>query len=147
MKRLRTGGVLLGAGVGAVIAAAPVVAQAQEAREIGKVQYETYCGVCHGLDGKGDGPYAANLKTRPADLTQIQTLNGGRFPSARISAMIDGRDEVAAHGPRDMPLWRNVFKKQDRRTPHSRGGKGFYSENWRGRILAIIEYIQSLQVQ
>ena len=33
--------------------------------------YNQYCSVCHGKDGKGAGPAADALKTRPTDLTQI----------------------------------------------------------------------------
>jgi len=35
----------------------------------GKKTYEGNCTVCHGKTGKGDGPAAAYLKTRPSDLT------------------------------------------------------------------------------
>jgi len=33
----------------------------------GKVLYETYCAVCHGAEGKGDGPAAAGLNPKPAN--------------------------------------------------------------------------------
>jgi mono/diheme cytochrome c family protein len=34
----------------------------------GKTLYEQNCQICHGADGKGNGPGAAGLQSRPADL-------------------------------------------------------------------------------
>ena len=34
----------------------------------GEVMFTTYCAVCHGKAGKGDGPAAAALKKTPANL-------------------------------------------------------------------------------
>ncbi len=44
---------------------APVPAQIANGRQI----YEQNCAGCHGLSGKGDGPEAARLSPKPADLT------------------------------------------------------------------------------
>ena len=35
----------------------------------GQALYQTHCAVCHGVGGHGDGPAAAGLRPRPADLT------------------------------------------------------------------------------
>ncbi len=35
----------------------------------GKNLFNTYCTICHGNDGKGDGPQAAGLNVKPKDLT------------------------------------------------------------------------------
>jgi mono/diheme cytochrome c family protein len=48
----------------------------------GQAIYEDYCATCHGRDGKGDGPAARALKTRPIDLTQISHNHSGKFPEA-----------------------------------------------------------------
>jgi mono/diheme cytochrome c family protein len=56
----------------AVPAALPVrqnpVAPTPESRGIGRRIYDLHCQVCHGPDGRGDGPLASSLRPRPADL-------------------------------------------------------------------------------
>ena len=143
MKQLWTGSAVLGA----ALTAAPLFVHAQEAKDIGKVAYESYCAACHGINGQGNGPVGTFLTKPPANLTTIQARNGGRFPTNRIFDIIDGREQVAAHGPRDMPVWGKLFREQDPGTDPSEAGKRFYSKFWRGRILAIIAYIQTLQEQ
>ena len=39
-----------------------------ESLEAGRVVYEQMCQTCHGLEGRGDGPGAADLTPPPADL-------------------------------------------------------------------------------
>jgi len=78
----------------------------------GPALYKAYCAVCHGSDGKGDGPMASSVKVRPSDLTRISAGNGGSFPSARISKIISGEEHVSAsHGTREMPLWGPIFSQ------------------------------------
>jgi mono/diheme cytochrome c family protein len=72
--------------------------------------YHAYCAACHGFDGKGNGPAAMSLKTKPADLTALAKNNGGRFPVAQIRKFISDEDpSVAAHGSREMPVWGPIF--------------------------------------
>jgi mono/diheme cytochrome c family protein len=40
----------------------------------GKTMYKQYCAACHGADGKGRGPAAASLNTRPSDLTTLANV-------------------------------------------------------------------------
>jgi mono/diheme cytochrome c family protein len=76
--------------------------------------YQFYCATCHGRDGKGDGPVAAVLKTKPADLTTIAARNDGLFPRARVLAFIaTSNPAVAAHGSADMPVWGPIFQGLD----------------------------------
>ncbi|MFN0114447.1 MAG: c-type cytochrome [Paracoccaceae bacterium] len=56
----------------------------------GKALYADFCAACHGASGKGDGPAAAGLAKRPADLTGIAVRNGGVFPTVRVMSTIDG---------------------------------------------------------
>jgi hypothetical protein len=83
----------------------PVVTVEAQDSDQGEEEYKSRCSVCHGVDAKGNGPWAAQLKTAPADLTGLAKNNGGIFPRDRISEKIDGRQEVAAHGSRDMPAF------------------------------------------
>ena len=71
----------------------------------GQKEYEVQCSICHGMDAKGDGVFGQALKVAPPDLTALARKNGGVFPAERISGVIDGRVEIASHGPRDMPIW------------------------------------------
>ena len=75
----------------------------------GPTLFKSYCAVCHGADGKGDGPAAAALKTRPTDLTLLSKKNGGKFPSLEVKNYINGQDTVVAHGSRTMPIWGQAF--------------------------------------
>jgi mono/diheme cytochrome c family protein len=141
MKQLSIGSVVLGA----VLTTAPFYAHAQDALSTGKMAYERYCESCHGTSGKGDGPLARVQRKPPADLTQLQSLHGGKFPYNQLFDIIDGREDVAAHGPRTMPVWAKVFKEEETEAPPCEDNECFYTKFWRGRILAIIAYLETLQ--
>lgn len=141
MKQLSIGGAILGV----VLATTPLLAHAEEALSTGKVAYEKYCASCHGITGKGDGPLASFQTKPPADLTQLRSLHGGKFPSNQLFDIIDGREVVAAHGPRTMPVWAKVFKEEETGAPPCQDNECFYTKFWRGRILAIVTYLRTLQ--
>lgn len=82
-----------------------VGAAAGERMSCGEAEYLNSYAICHGVEGKGDGPLGEMLVKRPADLTSISKRNGGRFPYAHVIAVIDGRYDVSSHGNRDMPVW------------------------------------------
>jgi mono/diheme cytochrome c family protein len=76
----------------------------------GRDSFDLYCASCHGKTGKGDGPTAPALKTRPADLSSLARRSGGTFPRDRVFAIVTGTaGEVAAHGSADMPVWGPIF--------------------------------------
>ncbi len=56
----------------------------------GAEDFASYCAVCHGSDGKGNGALATTLDARPADLTRLARRNGGVFPATRVMAKIWG---------------------------------------------------------
>jgi mono/diheme cytochrome c family protein len=62
--------------------------------DLGKTEYLSSCGPCHGSDAKGKGALADQLKATPADLTQLAKKNGGVFPINAVYEKIDGRQEV-----------------------------------------------------
>jgi mono/diheme cytochrome c family protein len=98
------------------------------------VMFQTYCAVCHGKDAKGGGPAAPALTKAPADLTRIAARNGGTFPDTRVRRFIEGLDEVAAHGTRDMPMWGGLFRSLDQNTAAL-------------RVVALSDYLKTLQVK
>jgi mono/diheme cytochrome c family protein len=78
----------------------------------GPALFGAYCSVCHGWEGKGDGPMAKSLKVAPPDLTRITARNGGLFPLAKVERVISGEDAKSqGHGTRDMPVWGPIFSQ------------------------------------
>ncbi len=75
----------------------------------GAEMYNNYCAVCHGKEGKGNGPAAEALKTAPTDLTHLAINNGGKYPSEKVSNAIRGDQNIPAHGSKDMPVWGHLF--------------------------------------
>lgn len=118
-----------------------VGAAAGERMSYGEAEYLNSCAVCHGVEGKGDGPLGEMLVKRPADLTSISRRNGGRFPYARVIAVIDGRYDVPGHGNREMPVWGRQFLEDDQRLYGPAGGEIVTTE----RINELAGHVQSLQ--
>jgi mono/diheme cytochrome c family protein len=117
---------------------------AAEKAGLGKLEYQSNCASCHGNDGKG-GAYVDFLKVTPPDLTQLSKKNGGVFPLERVYSVIDGRQEVKGHGPRDMPIWGRDY--QIKAGEHY-GDVAYDPEVYvRGRILALIDYLNRLQAK
>src|SRR5262245_18787271 len=81
----------------------------------GRALFRSYCASCHGVDARGDGPVAAQLRVPPADLTRIAVRRGGHFEASEVAAYIDGRSEVLAHGRREMPVWGRVYDERNDR--------------------------------
>ena len=102
--------------------------------EVGRQRFEHSCAICHGLDARGNGPFAELLNVKPPDLTLLSRAAGGDFPFTRVYQRIDGRDLPLAHGTRLMPIWGQRLKRE--------GGDETYV---RGRILEIMLYLESLQ--
>jgi mono/diheme cytochrome c family protein len=97
-----------------------------------QAMFDNYCAVCHGKTGVGDGPAASALTKAPADLTRISARNGGQFPEVRVKRYIEGLDEVAAHGSRDMPMWGDLFRSLNRDTAQI-------------RVQALSDYLKKMQ--
>ena len=113
--------------------------------DIGKLEYEANCAVCHGLEARGDGPLAAFLIQPVPPLTRLNKENEGIFPFERVYMMIDGREEVPAHGPREMPIWGDEYKTEVFERHGQYYGGLFVEEMIHGRILALIAYISRFQ--
>jgi len=125
--------------------AGPVLAQAKaEKFDFGKREFEANCAACHGVNAKGNGPIVDLLRKSPPDLTLLAKKNAGVFPMARLYEVIDGAD-VPSHGSRDMPVWGRDYKI---RAAEYYMDVPYDAEAYaRARILALLEYINRLQVK
>lgn len=122
----------------------PELAAAQDS-SIGGAEYMTSCAQCHGAGGKGDGVLAGFLTSTTPDLTRLQADNGGVFPVARIYSIIDGTGASGSHGSAEMPAWGLRYSVS---APQQLGWDFLPSDRdafVRGRILALVEYISTLQ--
>jgi len=80
----------------------PVPRTARSAAD-GKALFETYCVVCHGAQGNGDGPIAAKIPTPPA------------YTSSRVRGMPEGRIfHVITFGSGKMPSYASQLVPRDR---------------------------------
>jgi len=104
----------------------------------GSEMYTTYCAVCHGADGKGNGPAATSLKSHPVDLTQLSKKNGGNFPSAHVATILQFGVENPAHGNKEMPIWGDLFQ-----TLNTSGRAT--SGQTRLRISNLTDYLKTIQ--
>ncbi len=63
--------------------------------------FDTYCFVCHGTDGKGDGPLAAKMQTRPANLTDKSRMS--KRSEKDLFRIVKGSNTHNINGA--MPKW------------------------------------------
>jgi mono/diheme cytochrome c family protein len=96
--------------------------------------FRAHCAACHGGQGKGDGPVAPALVTRPPDLTTISRRNGGNYPADRIGRTIEGEEDITAHGTREMPIWGPIFHQVEEDRDYGDV-----------RLHNVVEYIRSIQ--
>jgi hypothetical protein len=123
--------------VGAVVFICSAGCGWAQSDDFGRVVYKASCAVCHGENAKGAGPLAAELRSKPSDLSVLAKNNNGVFPVEAIYETIDGRKAVASHGTREMPVWGSEFLS-------------FGSDSQlivRNRILAVIDYLSRIQVK
>ncbi|MBL8895430.1 MAG: c-type cytochrome [Rhizobiales bacterium] len=108
----------------------------------GEADFRMYCADCHGEDGRGNGPRAFGLSVPPPDLTKLAERHDGDFPREQVSALIDGRASVSAHGSREMPVWGKWFKIE---AEEGLGGAEGDEGSIRKRINALVDYLISIQ--
>ncbi len=138
---------LLSTAVFALALGASGAANAQ-GKSLGEFEYRNSCLQCHGADGKGDGPVAPYLRDKPTDLTLLKKNNDGVFQVDEIYKVIVGSSATQAgvHG-RDMPLWGERYRQRLKDEPdyyYSPVDTALYAGT---RILALIEYLSTLQVE
>lgn len=120
-----------------------VTALAQPKADLGKREFESKCAACHGIDGKGSGPFADQLKSRLPDLTLLARKNGGIFPVNKTYEIIEGAGK--GHGTRAMPVWGVEYTVQAAEAlPDLPYNQAVFV---RTRIMALLEYMNQLQLK
>ena len=66
--------------------------------------FNNYCFICHGANGKGDGPLAKKIGTPPSDLTNNNIL-GNRTDKELIRIVEGSSPHGSSTGKADMPRW------------------------------------------
>ena len=95
-------------------------AQEIEVIAAGELEYQNYCAVCHGVDGRGQGIMRKYLTVPPANLRRLTLTGGGKFPFWEVYRKIDGQTEVRGHGTRDMPVWATASAPRPAAMPRPR---------------------------
>ena len=91
---------------------APVFAADPPAAYEGRRLYVSYCQLCHGVDGKGEGPLAKAMDIRPADLTTTVRSRSDTILTKIITG--EGRQTITGRDRHNllseaMPEWKDVF--------------------------------------
>lgn len=121
-----------------VITASWALGQDQPDRRMalsGEQSFRVYCSSCHGRQAKGDGPLAKDLRTQPANLTELSERNDGEFPFEMVIDTIDHGRTVRGHGNKDMPAWGDAFEMTEQS-----------EEAARRKMEEVAHYLWSLQV-
>jgi len=109
--------------------------QARVARNI----YEGNCAACHGNYSKDEGPrIVPGTETRAPDLRTLAQRWGSPLPRVRVAAVIDGREDVRAHGPRPMPVWGDKLYEGWAASDNREEARA-------GTIGLLVDYIESIQ--
>jgi mono/diheme cytochrome c family protein len=123
------------------------VAQSASAKATtGQQEFIEYCAQCHGADGTGNGPVAAELKRKPANLTLLAKKHRGIFPRRAVHDFIVGTRKIPSHGTREMPIWGYAFLFRQ----GAMGGPFIpiaTPEEVNARIDRLVAYIRSIQQQ
>ena len=111
----------------------------------GEAIFRLYCSPCHGVDARGGGPVAADLKTEPPSLRDITKRRNNVFDAREITAFIDGRDMPRAHGTPEMPIWGNLFRYVAEVSDALASDQEAIERRAQERISLIVKYLESIQ--
>lgn len=80
----------------------------------GRKLYVSYCQLCHGTQGRGDGPLAKAMKITPADLTTTVRSRSDTILTKIITG--EGRQTITGRDRHNllsetMPEWKEVFSE------------------------------------
>jgi mono/diheme cytochrome c family protein len=109
--------------------------------------YKASCAPCHGLTGDGDGPVAAVLASEVPRLDDLTRRSGGVYPAEYVRDVIDGRNQIGAHGSREMPVWGLRFQRLHE-SSQPPGAEATDQAKASAQLLVgqLVEYLRTLQV-
>jgi mono/diheme cytochrome c family protein len=98
-------------GVVVAIAALVGIAAAGAAGNVarGKEKYQELCAVCHGATGKGDGPAAAGLQTKPRNHTDATYMT--KLKDQQVFDFIKKGGQAMGKSPL-MPAWESQLRDE-----------------------------------
>ena len=117
----------------------------QDRMEAAAKDFRSACVVCHGPEGKGDGPYVSQLRTAPPNLRKLSARNGGIFPTQEVYQRIEGLAMPAAHGTRVMPVWGALFLFEEIGESVSIKDAQMAEQKTRRRLERLVDYLKSIQ--
>jgi len=99
--------------------------------------YKENCAVCHGNDGKGNGPPPADspFTASPPDLTTLAKRHDGKFPDKYVELVLRNGTPAPEHGRAEMPVWGALFKAETKSD----------ETQVAARIKSLTSYLQSIQ--
>jgi mono/diheme cytochrome c family protein len=115
------------------------VKNAPPARTSGAQLYKQNCAVCHGNDGKGNGPPATSspFTESPPDLTTLAQRHNGKFPEAYVADVLRNGLKMPDHSPAEMPVWGIIFKSMSESD----------ETQVKLRIINLTKYLKSIQAK
>lgn len=117
-----------------------LIGTTMEAQSAGEALFMENCVACHGTAGQGDGPLAAGLATKPANLTEIAARRNGVWPMLEIMSVIDGYSRNTL--PReDMPVFENFLDNEMVEFDTGNGANTLVP----AKLIDIVEFLLSLQ--
>lgn len=142
IKVLRNSGLMLGL-MSLLFTGTAFAQEEMGTQSIGKMEFQKNCASCHGMSGKGDGPFVEFLRKKPADLTTIRKRNGGVYPQEKVYETIRDPKRVRAHGTKEMPIWGERYSQEimEKYGPDYTGP----GSSVRQRILELVFYIGNIQ--
>ncbi len=133
-KHARTAGL-----IGALLVAAGCESQADYRLRVAEDLFDRKCAECHG-GTDGEGPrFVEGFGAKAPDLRRLGFKYGTPLPKEKLAAFIDGRQEVAAHGSREMPVWGEELYAN---FPEQESVEDVRA----GTISMLVDYLESIQV-
>ena len=113
--------------------------------KMGSADYQNFCAACHGMDARGNGPVAVELKIAPPSLRKLAARRNGVFDENEIVKIIDGRDMPRAHGTPEMPIWGSLFRFVAELSGILQSDIEDSEKDAQNHIVAIAKYLETIQ--